>query len=295
LLPADGGSGCKCGGGGPAELVYALGQLGVDFETEARRDSLAQAMGAAAGNRPAGPGNPQDFNQLLAHLNTNPWDAASVTWTLSIDATPVYAIVPAGPYASAIHERLREFLQDMLDGVERISVPGVMTGSVQLANGQIVPAVIPELRGMYSWTTDALVKSLIPAQLEGAEKLSAKERTAMAEDVSAGVRNFLERVYFELRNLGQTSQDRAINFAATNAFNIETVFENAHREHMDLDTIDVEQSPICRPDSDCWDVKLTFFYPDREYQAARRVYRFTVDVSDVVPVTVGPMRTWMIR
>ena len=40
--------GCGCGGkGGEAkkpQLVYALGKLGYDFGTEARRDSLAQAM-----------------------------------------------------------------------------------------------------------------------------------------------------------------------------------------------------------------------------------------------------------
>jgi len=26
-----------------------------------------------------------------------------------------------------------------------------------------------------------------------------------------------------------------------------------------------------------------------------KVYRFTVDVSDVVPVTVGPVRSWFVR
>jgi hypothetical protein len=27
----------------------------------------------------------------------------------------------------------------------------------------------------------------------------------------------------------------------------------------------------------------------------RRAYRFTVDVSDVVPVMVGPVRAWYVR
>jgi hypothetical protein len=41
LLPAA----CACGGGNsPRQLVYALGQLGLDFGTEARRDSFAQDM-----------------------------------------------------------------------------------------------------------------------------------------------------------------------------------------------------------------------------------------------------------
>lgn len=302
LLPSGPGGGCGCGGGASAppqqQLIYALGQLGVDFESEARRDSFAQSMGPVVnedGKMLAPYGNPQDTRQLLAYLKKSPWDAAALTWTLSIDATPIYAILPAGPFAPAVHARLQEFLADMLEGVDRISIPGVVAGSVRLANGQIVPAIIPELRGMFSWTTDALVRSLMPVQPESLDE-AGKERFALeTAEVAEGVHNFLERVYYELRNLGQTPQDRAINFAATNAFNIETVFENAHKQKLDLDTIEVEPSPICRPDSDCWDVKLMFFFPEREAQSARRAYRFTVDVSDVVPVTVGEMRTWMVR
>jgi hypothetical protein len=41
---------------------------------------------------------------------------------------------------------------------------------------------------MYSWTTEALVKSLLPSDEESADK---------TESVAAGVRNFLERVYYE--------------------------------------------------------------------------------------------------
>ncbi len=107
--------------------------------------------------------------------------------------------------------------------------------------------------------------------------------------------NFLERVYFEIRNLGMTGKERALNFAATNAFKIESCYELAMEEDMDLDTIEVERSPVCRPDSDCWDVKLLFFYPERQVQTVRRVFRFTIDVSDVVPVQVGKVRTWYVR
>ena len=109
------------------------------------------------------------------------------------------------------------------------------------------------------------------------------------------MRGFLQKVYHELRNLGVTAEERALNYAATNAFEVGKVFESAHLEAMELDTIEVERSPICRPDSDCWDVKIHFFYPERQVQTVRKVCRFTVDVSDVVPVTVGPMRSWFVR
>ena len=60
---------------------------------------------------------------------------------------------------------------------------------------------------------------------------------------------------------------------------------------MTLDTINVEKSPFCRMDSDCWDVKLRFFDPENT-RRARKVFRFTLDVSDLQPVTLGDVRTW---
>jgi hypothetical protein len=62
-----------------------------------------------------------------------------------------------------------------------------------------------------------------------------------------------------------------------------------------LDQIDVEKSPICRLDSECWDVVLYFFNPMNVLGEARRAYRFTVDVSDVVPVLIGDIREWAVR
>lgn len=58
-----------------------------------------------------------------------------------------------------------------------------------------------------------------------------------------------------------------------------------------LDSISVEKSPICRPDSDCYDVKLSFFDPENN-QRSNRVFRFTIDVSHVIPVTIGQVRSW---
>jgi PatG C-terminal len=122
------------------------------------------------------------------------------------------------------------------------------------------------------------------------------EKVAHSRKVE-GVRSFLERVYYALRNMGITSQERAMNYAATNAFQIERVYESAltQEEDTDLESIEVERSAICRPESDCWDVKLHFFFPKRQVQTVRKVYRFTIDVSDAVPVTVGPVRHWFVR
>jgi cyanobactin maturation PatA/PatG family protease len=265
--------------------VFALGQLGFDYGTEARRDSIRQHMSGTA--------DPHDANQLLAYLERNPSDAASIIWTLSLDATPIYAIEPHGAFASDTYKLLRQFLREQLgEAVERVSIPGHVSGSARLFNGQVVPVIHPEPRGLFNWTTAALVEAVAGKPLPADAKQTAKEAYNKNRQ---SVENFLRRIYDELRNLGATPQERALNYSATNALLVENVFRDAIKEQMDLDTIAVERSPICRPESDCWDVKLTFFDPEKIFQRGRKMYRFAVDVSDVVPVMVGPVRSWFVR
>ncbi len=257
----------SCSGGGQIQLVYALGELGTDFGTQARRDSFTQAM-------PAG-------MNLLDYLDQNPWEAQSLIWTLNLDATPIYAIMPAGPYASVTYERLRSFLRD--DNIERVSIPGYIGGSIRLMSGQTVPAIIPEVRGLYAWSVAALIEDLRQAYPAGPSE----------EDYGNKIREYLERIYYEFRNLGVTPQERALNFSATNAFQIADVMPTGTAADVGLDTITVEKSPICRPDSDCYDVKLQFFNL-QDSRRAGKVYRFTVDVSDVIPVSIGRVRSWSV-
>lgn len=159
-------------------------------------------------------------------------------------------------------------------------------------NGQEVPRIVPEIRGMYSWTTKELTKEALGAPL--AESATAEEKNNRRK-LEVDLRDFLNRVYFEWRNLGVTPQQRAINYAGTNAFQIEKVYKAALSEAMDLDSVEVSRSPFCRPESDCWDVNMFFFFPDRQVQTVRKVYRFTVDVSGVIPVTVGDVQSWFVR
>ncbi len=280
----NGDCGCGCGGKGKSgaqkpALVYALGKLGYDFGTEARRDSIIQAMDPSA-NNPVLP------DQWLRYLADHSYDAASVIWTLNLDATPIYAIHPMGPFGAEAYERLREALAAQLnEGVELISVPGVISGSMRLQSGQVVPVIVPAIRGMYSWATKPLV-----AHVLGAAPKSAEER-AIYDRQAQGLGGFLDGVYYDLRNLGITGEERAINYSATNAVQIAEVIRSTTRDQLDLDNLAVKKSPVCRPDSDCYDVELSFVNPNNT-NVANRVYRFTVDVSDVIPVTVGAVRSW---
>ena len=129
----------------------------------------------------------------------------------------------------------------------------------------------------------------------GAKRVQpADERVQSENDLDQQLTNFLNRIYFELRNMGQSPEERAINYSATNVFSIVQFMTDRVLAKHQLDAIEVEKSPICRLDSDCWDVKLIFF-DTTNFLAPRFVMRHTVDVSDVVPVSVGDPREWLIR
>lgn len=276
VTPSGAAGDCGCGGGGSMQIVYALGELGYDFGSQARMDSIIQAI--FPNNPPRG--IPEDILLNYLAVPENSYYAQSLIWTVELDATPIYAIVPSGPFAGVVYERLREFLSDQ--SVERVSIPGYTGGSVRLMSGQVVPAIIPEVRGIYGWSVEALLDTLIAdGTPEGITRDVLRSR----------IREVLDRIYYDFRNLGVTPQERAFNYAATNAYQLSIAISTASENDQVLDTIEVEKSPICRPDSDCYDVKLRFFNPENN-QRAKKVYRFTIDVSDVIPVTIGRMRSW---
>ena len=146
----------------------------------------------------------------------------------------------------------------------------------------VVEPVSP--RGIYGWKVNTLVSSAL-------EAVRGQQAEADDEQMRKSISSFLNRVYYDLRNLGQTSQDRALNFAATNAFQAAQTFSEAVAAGMELDSIVVQRSPFCRMDSDCWDVQLKFFDPENN-RRAKKVFRFTIDVSDLIPVTLGEVRSW---
>jgi hypothetical protein len=279
ITPSCGGEGCTCGGhpkedcgcgckgasAAPSNmggLVYALGSIGYDFQSESRRDYFVQAM-------PDNANNPLLPDQLLAYLDANPYEAQGLVWTLNVDATPIYAIQPAGPFAAETYARLREVLRSQIgQEVQLVSIPGVIIGSVRLLSGQAVPAIAPALRGVFDWSVDALVTHALGPRPVGDDD-GAPGDSSPYDRNAAGLTDFLNRIYFDLRNLGLAGSDRALNFAATDAAQASTVIEAVTRQQLDLDTIVVSRSGICRPGSDCYDVELSFFNPDNMNVATR--------------------------
>jgi hypothetical protein len=341
---------CSCAAVDTRQFVFAIGVIGYDFGTEARRDGFKAQMPSVypdtglpflGGDEDVHPfpANPYDSRQMVNYLGgyppalppypivggfptqeggatqfpgpvTNPpkgypglaaniADAAELIWTLNIELTPIYAIKPTGTYAAEAYQRLVQFLsgqvriQDDPDYVSRVSIPGILTNeTVQLFSGQVIPVIVPNLRLMYAWNENTLVMAAIEAVRT---KMDSTQRSMTDDDEASArktLRDLLDRLYYDLRNLGQTSAERALNFAATNAFQFAKIaISDPVSQGLELADIAVEKSSFCRKDSDCWDVKLRFFNPKNVLES-RLVHRFTMDVSDVNPVSIGPMRTW---
>src|SRR5262249_51412762 len=150
--------------------------------------SLAQKIAGVSGQTAPERVLAFDQRRFLDYLQGHPYDAAAVEWTLSLDATVIYAIRPQGPFAADAYKELRRFLNEQLsEGVERVSIPGVVAGKATLLLGQVVPVIVPELRGMYSWATHALA-SAVAGPAPAAEAHQA-EKDAHAQK-QIGVRNF---------------------------------------------------------------------------------------------------------
>jgi cyanobactin maturation PatA/PatG family protease len=240
------------------------------------------------------PANPYDSRQIVDYLEQNPSEGKSLIWTLNQELNPIYAIEPVGGFSADVYETLQLILagqiepKDSEDYIERVSIPAKLTNrTVELFSGQIVPIItLINTRGIYGWQVNGLVDAAL-------QTVSPPETATDEIRLRKSLTSFLQRVYYDLRNLGQTSKDRALNFSATNAFQAASSFSEAVSRGMVLDSIEVEKSPFCRLDSDCWDVKLKFFDPENG-RRAKKVYRFTIDVKSIIPVTLGKVRSWSV-
>ena len=312
------------------QLAFPIGRLYYDFGLEARLDYFVQAIASwrdtlsgrgdpeFGTDRPragdaAAPYNPEIMARYLldmapgeerpASSNGNFRDADAIIWTLTIDTTPIYAIKPVDVFGLPFYAQLATNLwfqevshkppRDVAKlaspaeaavksvddwppkgSIARVSLAGWAEGATtRLLNGTVVPRLTTDWRGFYAWNVYDLL---------GAD----------SGHWPAGAQGFLQRIYNEFRNVGLSPQDRALNYSAMNAFNTKRIFTEIASQGKRLDTVEVDRSVICRPNSDCWDVTYRFFDPLQVLTQARMVYQYTIDVSDVVPVAVGPLRRW---
>lgn len=267
----------------------------------------------------AAPFNPEIMVRFLLNLapgekqspalNENIPNANALIWTLTIDDVPVYALDPDGVYGAQIYvtyvyalwyqevspedpaqvTKIQSDTQRSASGAAaqgpgdvrftRISQAGEIRGTTVLLNGTSVPTLSPAWRGTFAWDVLDILGD------DGSGKVPKESQAA---------HGFLERIYNEFRNVGISPQDRALNYSAMNARQTKKVFADMYKETMQLDTVEVDRSTICRPESDCWDVTFRFFNPKEVLTTARMVFQYTIDVSDIVPVPVGRLRKWQV-
>lgn len=261
-----------------SNFVYVVGKIGYDFGTEACYDSFVQNQTKdtkkTSSKKSVDFKNPADFvAYLTGDQGKKMYKASRVIWIIKQNDIPIYALRPLGSFADETYRQLVSYLgqQEVKKEIERISVPGYYLSDsvVKLQSGQIVPVIIPELDGMSAWN--------IYQQAD-----------------NTGIENFFAKIFDELQNKGIEPADRAINFTATNIFHMSTIFkQEAELRHV-LNTIEAEPAILCRPGSNCWVVEMTFCDPKALLAEPRKVYQRTVDISEVIPVTIDETMTWSV-
>ena len=83
-----------------------------------------------------------------------------------------------------------------------------------------------------------------------------------------------------------------ISFGGTTVFSLGELFTGKIDGDLVLHRIEVSRSLIAPQGGDCWDVSLLFFHPRQMLERSREVLRFTVDVSQEIPVRVGAVNSW---
>jgi cyanobactin maturation PatA/PatG family protease len=186
-----GDCGCGCGGArkaaidAPPALVYALGQIGFDYASEARRDSIAQFMRGRS---------PSDEKAVLAYLSTGGGaeDIERMIWTIRLDSTPIYAIQPVGAFAAGGYARILQAYRLQLEkDVPLVAVPGRIAGSVRLMSGETVPVIVPAARGILSWDVADAVESFIDEFAKSISRDATEEEGAAHERETQAMRDKL--------------------------------------------------------------------------------------------------------
>lgn len=266
--------------------IFVLGTLDYSFLSRERKRVFEKRIGFWKAK--------EDVDQSLkGFLEANHYHFDLMTWTLNIDGAPVYALVPDGAFAKSLYgdfaghyERLRA--QDS-QTAERLSVAGWVIGKIQLYSGQTIPVVKPVGWGLESWNTEDIL-SRAYGDID-----DDQERQQLLQELEV----FLRRIYYSLRNKGLEPTERAINFAATQAFvlgseQFQSVFKETRELGLVFDSITVEKSDMSPHGADCWDVDLIFFRPTDQAGTAKRLYRFTIDIADVLPVTINEDQKWYV-
>ncbi len=191
------------------------------------------------------------------------------------------------------------FFQESPNRASRIAIAGEITGEVELLTGDVVKVINPAMRGTSTWNTARLLSI-------------ARRATNSDEAALLVIAKLVSRLYDSVRNPGQAPEDRARNWAATTLLRsvgplvraktrlpgltgdaspkVGNIFDLLIGGLADAAVQDVEvERSTCTQTGMEFDVSITLFNTENVHRGLL-VLEQTVDVSDVVPVTHGPIR-----
>ncbi|MEV0298223.1 hypothetical protein [Nocardia sp. NPDC050710] len=296
----------------------------ITYMMKSAAEEVVSWLSDLGGKKPAEPtgleSDPDDPRQMVEYLRKNPSEAKGLIWTLIVDQAPIYAISPAGTDEGEIYARLIELLDGQargdaaMDGADSgpdgmkagdseaciwlIGVAGRLGGrTIELRSGQIVPVLEVERADRLNGLD---IRELVDMTTAGAAETKAdrtQDRTSLTDNEidereRSRLRGFLNRIHFDSRNLGVTSRDRALNFAVFQGFSINNAdlwarsdFATIFADDISMESIDIEKSAFERGDGDTREVEFRFYDPTYT-RNVEKVFRYTVDVSGVQPITV---------
>lgn len=253
-------------------FVFALGSISFEIPTDLAYEAFEQQRKSAGIEGSVA--DPAVMGQLLAE---HPSFGERLAWLLKENGNPIYALEPEGPLAAEIYVNLAEILTAQVVGqVDTVSIPGLRLSSMHtLRDGTQVPRVKMDVtRGLYAWTIESSVTG---------SGLDVNSREILL--------NILNSIKDESRNDGAGGPYRTLNYLVANPVQLAMSAESASREGFTFAGLDILRSTFSRPFSECWDIELSFIDSNDEFRAGL-IHRHTVDVADVLPVSVGRVKAW---
>jgi len=308
----------------PAQF-FGIGQVGFEFPDDLTRDSFANEMRVRSGE-----GDVDDPTKVIAYLDANPAEARRLLWTFAINEERRFFVTSSGAFAPEVYDMLAALVLGRASGqIAVASLPGwTVQGTRTAVDGTVLRELrVTSLRGVYGWQAAQVARQSLDAvhrdalaggagtrqedvgpagsaivSGDGTENavLGINEPTVVtwprllepaSPAIATAVEDFLALVYFRANQEPEVSRDRALNFAATNGYQVAVAFLDAMHDGLQYVGYRTEYSPFARVGGMCWDIVVQFNDPIRPTRA-RREYRMTIDIADVMPVTVGRLRRW---
>ncbi|MER6847052.1 S8 family serine peptidase [Streptomyces flaveolus] len=161
-------SGCQCAGNGNGtrrQLIYAIGTIGFDYQTDARRDFFRQQMPQAPGpvvdgKETENPPNIYDPRQLYTFLAKKPWMSDKLTWTLMLDSTPIYALEAETPMGMDWHQPL---ISNPKATVDQVGAAAATTAGDEARLAHVLETLsYPPVSHVYRIFRDAILGQIQP-------------------------------------------------------------------------------------------------------------------------------------